>query len=199
MGAVDSLIIEDGIFFFCNEYGIGMNFNSVGYSEEEVSSVITTYINSMMELSAKLKSNSRNTMQEEVQEGEHVDNRSIKSEKVSAKTKKVSAKTKKATSTPMKSVTTKNCKLTESLEEEYNKRISEALDAVDMDSDISKRGFSQQLRGRILHCAYEAGIDVSGGTSIEALVKQMNSGNIQRVIDVYDLYDQKRPAWLDKL
>ena len=184
-GIVDSAIVNEvGAFTFINDKGFGMNFNPVGHSEEEVVSAITTIINTMMVLDETLNPLHENT-QVTVIHNKPEEDLSEEHESSTALSKEVS--------------TTPKGKQSRFQTKEYNKCLAETLEAIDIDPRISKRGFSQQFRAKILKCARAAGLAVSKGTSIEILVNQMNADNIQRSQTIYELYKQEIPAWFVKL
>ena len=185
-GIVDSAIVDEvGAFTFINNKGFSMNFNPVGHSEEEVVSAITTIINTMMVLDETLNPLNENTQVTVIHNNKPEEDLSVEHEQFTAMSKEVS--------------TTPKGKQSRFQTKEYNKRLAETLETIDIDPDISKRGFSQQFRGKILKCAHAAGLAVSKGTSIEILVNQINAENIQRAQAIYDLYKQETPAWFVKL
>ena len=185
-GIVDSAIVNEvGAFTFINDKGFGMNFNPVGHSEEEVVSAITTIINTMMVLDETLTPLNENTQVTVIHNNKPEEDLSVEHEQYSTMSKEVS--------------TTPKGKLSRYQTKEYNKRVAETFNAISIDPGVNKRAFSQQVRGKMLHCAHDAGLDVSKGTSIEILVKQMTSDNIKRIQDLYELYEQQKPAWFVKL
>lgn len=185
-GIVDSAIVNEvGAFTFINDKGFGMNFNPVGHSEEEVVSAITTIINTMMVLDETLNPLNENTQVTVIHNNKPEEDLSVEHEQYSTMSKEVS--------------TTPKGKLSRYQTKEYNKRVAETFNAISIDPGVNKRAFSQQVRGKMLHCAHDAGLDVSKGTSIEILVKQMTSDNIKRIQDLYELYEQQKPAWFVKL
>lgn len=185
-GIVDSAIVNEvGAFTFINDKGFGMNFNPVGHSEEEVVSAITTIINTMMVLDETLNPLNENTQFTVIHNNKPEEDLSVEHEQYSTMSKEVS--------------TTPKGKLSRYQTKEYNKRVAETFNAISIDPGVNKRAFSQQVRGKMLHCAHDAGLDVSKGTSIEILVKQMTSDNIKRIQDLYELYEQQKPAWFVKL
>lgn len=185
-GIVDSAIVDEvGAFTFINNKGFSMNFNPVGHSEEEVVSAITTIINTMMVLDETLNPLNENTQVTVIHNNKPEEDLSVEHEQYSTMSKEVS--------------TTPKGKLSRYQTKEYNKRVAETFNAISIDPGVNKRAFSQQVRGKMLHCAHDAGLDVSKGTSIEILVKQMTSDNIKRIQDLYELYEQQKPAWFVKL
>lgn len=185
-GIVDSAIVDEvGAFTFINNKGFSMNFNPVGHSEEEVVSAITTIINTMMVLDETLNPLNENTQVTVIHNNKPEEDLSEEHESSTALSKEVS--------------TTPKGKQFRFQTKEYNKCLAETLEAIDIDPRISKRGFSQQFRAKILKCARAAGLAVSKGTSIEILVNQMNADNIQRSQTIYELYKQEIPAWFVKL
>jgi hypothetical protein len=185
-GIVDSAIVNEvGAFTFINDKGFGMNFNPVGHSEEEVVSAITTIINTMMVLDETLNPLNENTQVTVIHNNKPEEDLSVEHGQYSTMSKEVS--------------TTPKGKLSRYQTKEYNKRVAETFNAISIDPGVNKRAFSQQVRGKMLHCTHDAGLDVSKGTSIEILVKQMTSDNIKRIQDLYELYEQQKPAWFVKL
>ncbi len=176
-GVVDSVIVEDGMFTFINNNGIRMSFNSVGHSEEEIITVITNYINLMMELIKEIK-----PLCEGINVTETCNEVSVE-DKIEE---------------PIKSSAERGGQLTTE-KAEYNKLIAEAINSLDLKSGIGKRSFSQQLRGIILHCANNAGLTKEAGTSIQALVQEMTPVNAEQIRTVYELYDQKIPSWFTEI
>ena len=191
-GVIDTVFVEDGIFsFISSDKGLNMSFNSVGHSDVEITHVVAAFINSMMELSKVVMPLVGSTVVTQSGEDKIVES---KQNVMSARTKQVakSAKDKMGVQVP-------KGKSREAQIEEYNRLIEEKLNSIDMDDKIGKRAFSQQIRGKMLHCANEAKLIVAGGTSIEELVKRMTFENIQSVVALYDLCNQEIPGWLVKL
>ncbi len=177
-GVVDSVIVEDGMFTFINNNGLSMSFNSNGHTEEDTISVITSYINSMMELCDKIK-----PLDVIVSVADNRDN--VSKEEMPEKSIKVAKE--------------KIGKLTTEQQEDYNKLVAQAFNSLDFDTGIGKRAFSQQLRGKMLHCMRSAGLKKFGGTSIQALVKELNPVNVEQIKTVYEVYEQKIPSWFAKM
>ncbi len=177
-GVVDSVIVEDGIITFINNNGLSMSFNTIGHTEEDTISVITSYINSMAELSDIIK-----PLDESVSVTDNCDN--VSQEERSEESIKVAKK--------------KIGKLTTEQQEEYNRLIAQTIDSLDIDSGIGKRSFSQQLRGKMLHCARNAGLKKVAGTSIQALVKELTPVNVGQIRTVYELYGHKIPSWFAQM
>lgn len=177
-GVIDSVIVEEGMFNFINDKGMSMTFNSIGYSEEDLMNVVTIYINSMIEVNEILKPHDDSIRVSEVQnDGTAAEHRANSAKVPSARHSKLTAGQKK----------------------EYNKLITQVFDSIDFDTEIEKRAFSQQVRGKMLHCAHNVGLKIERGTSTEALVSEMTPDNVERVKALYDLYDQQIPTWFVRL
>ena len=177
-GAIDTVTVEEGIIFFYSNQGLQMIFNAVGHSEEEVMCVITAFVNTMTELSETLKPIDETSEVSKSHNDALAKEQPVKSEK----------------DTPVL-----NGKLTQGQRKEYNKLITQVFDTIDFDSEIGKRAFSQQVRGKMLHCAHGAGLKIAKGTAIEALVRLMTPDNVKRVKTLYDVYDQQIPTWFVRL
>lgn len=185
-GLVDSVLVEEDGYMFYSNHGVQMAFDPTGRSEDEIVSVIATFINAMAELNEALKP------ADETSEVAMPHNDEPAKEQPVKATKKQSAKSKKV-------IPEQNCKLTPGQKTEYNKLISEAFETIDIDSNIEKRAFTQQVRGKMLHCAHGVGLKFKKGTSIEALVRLMTPDNVERVKTLYDVYEQQIPAWFVRL
>lgn len=185
-GLVDSVLVEEDGYMFYSNHGVQMAFDPTGRSEDEIVSVITTFINAMAELNKALKP------AEGTSEVAIPHNDEPAKEQPVKPTKELSVKSKKV-------APEQNIKLTPSQKKEYNKLLAPVLDSIDFNSEIEKRKYSQQLRGQIMHCANGMGLKFRKGTTIEALVRLMTPDNVERVKTLYEVYDQQIPAWFVSL